>query len=843
MSKKTTSANIINTVNDIATICKEKGIAHLFTEDELYNGRTITVKGKELINFGSCSYLGLDVDERLKEAAIQAIRQYGVQFSSSRSYVACTLYSEWEKLLRAIFNAPLVLTTSVSLGHHAVIPVVVDSNDAIIMDQQVHASVQDAVLKMRSKGVGVSVIRHNRLDELESKIVELIAKHDKVWYMLDGVYSMYGDYAPMKELVQLLEKYKQLHLYIDDAHGMSIEGLHGSGVVLSQVSLHKKMVLATSLNKAFAAGGGAFIFADEALCQKVRFCGGALIFSGPHQIPVIGAGIASAKIHLSDEIYQLQKSLKEKLHHCHQLLEYYHLPLLSNMDSPISFIGLGLNRVGFNMVKRLMDDGLYVNIGIFPAVPETSTGLRFTLTNHHTFSDIERLAERIAFHFPKALHDEGRTIMDVQRAFRKVAQFKNVDVPSPAEEKSSLPAKYTLQHETSIHKIEPEIWNNLLGLNGTYDWEGLCLLEKSFKNNKEVENNWDFHYYIIRDAFNKPVLATFCTVVLVKDDMLSPASVSHKIEMQRIVNPYYLCSRTLMMGSMITEGKHLYIDRTIPDWKNVMMLFLDAVWKEQETQKANVLNLRDFDAGDTEMNEFLLNQGFLKINFPDNHIINNLYNTREEYLKGLKRKYRYEFKERIFEKEQYYEVKVVENASDTDINHFYQLYKNVARKRLELNTFHLPKKFFRQMADHAQWEIITLKSKVDNRLAGVVFSYKTATMYNAVILGMDYSYADQDIYSQILWQLVLRAQQLGLPSLGLGFSSSVNKRKLGAEVFPQVAFIQIQDNYNMSIINSISNTENLPDENQIAQKKLAIKRKEALKKEKEIAQKMKIKNK
>jgi 7-keto-8-aminopelargonate synthetase-like enzyme len=832
MAKKTTSTNIINTVNDIMTACQQKGITHLFTEDEVYNGRSITIKGNELINFGSCSYLGLDVDERLKESAIQAIRQYGVQFSSSRSYVACTLYTEWEKLLRSMFNAPLVLTTSVSLGHHAVIPVVVEADDAIIMDQQVHASVQDAVLKMRSKGVAVSIIRHNRLDELEARIIELIAKHNKVWYMLDGVYSMYGDYAPMKELVQLLEKYKQLHLYIDDAHGMSIEGLHGTGVVLSQVALHKKMVLATSLNKAFAAGGGAFVFADEALCQKVRLCGGALIFSGPHQIPVIGAGIASAKIHLSDEIYQLQKSLKEKLHHCHQLLEHYRLPLLSNMDSPISFIGLGLNRVGFNMVKRLMDDGLFVNIGIFPAVPETCTGLRFTITNHHSFSDIEKLAERIAYHFPKALHDEGRTISDVHRAFRKVIEFKTEDVVLMTEPMQEIPSAYTLQHETSIQKIEPQVWNKLLGLNGTYDWEGLNLLEKSFKNNKEPEDNWDFHYYIIRDQFNKPVLATFCTSVLVKDDMLSPASVSQKIELTRVVNPYYLCSRTFMMGSMITEGKHLYIDRTLPDWKNVMMLFLDAIWKEQDKQKANVLNLRDFDASDIEMRDFLLNQGFLKIDFPDNHVIRQLNSDRCEYFNGLKKKHRRELRGRVIEKEQYYNVEIIENASDVEINHYYQLYKNVARKGIELNTFHLPKKFFKQLAQHPQWEIMTIKSKGNERLAGVVFSYKTATTYNAVVVGMDYSYADQDIYSQILWQLVLRAQQLHLKNVGLGLSSSINKRKFGAESIPQVAFIQIQDNYNMSIINSIANTGMLPDEIKAVQKKMTAKRVEVLKKNK-----------
>lgn len=831
MEKKTTSS-IINTVSDIATICRQQGIAHLYTEDEQYNGRTVKIKGNDLINFGSCSYLGLDVDDRIKESAIQAIRQYGVQFSSSRSYIACTLYTEWEKLLRSMFNAPLILSTSVSLGHHAVIPVVVESGDAIIMDQQVHASVQDAVLKMQSKGVAVSVIRHNRLDELELRIAELIAKHDRIWYMLDGVYSMYGDYAPMKELTQLLDKFKQLHLYIDDAHGMSISGVHGTGVVLSQVSLHQRMVLATSLNKAFAAGGGAFIFADESLCQKVKFCGGAMIFSGPHQIPVIGAGIASAKIHLSDEIYLLQQSLKEKLHYCHDLLEHYRLPLLSNRDSPISFVGLGLNRVGFNMVKRLMDDGLYVNIGIFPAVPETCTGLRFTITNHHTQSDIEKLVERIAYHFPKALHDEGRTIADVHRAFRKIMEFKTEDILK--EISKPVVSKFRLQHETSIHKIDPELWDSLLGENGSYDWKGLRLLEESFQHNKEPENNWKFHYFIIRDERDIPVMATFCTVALTKDDMLSPPAVSQKIEMERIVNRYYLCSRTLMIGSLLTQGKQLYIDRSRPDWKEAMMLFLDTLWKIQEKEKANVLNLRDFDTGDKEIQDFLLNQGFLKINLPDNHAIQQLKGDREQYLLDLKWKNRYYVRNRAIENETLYEVEVIKDAQDAEVNHYYQLYKNVARKNIGLNTFLLPRKFFKQLAKDSQWEIITVKSKTDNRLAGVAFSYKTATSYQSVMIGMDYNYADQDIYSQILWQLILRAQQLQLTHLNMGLTSPVNKRKFGADSILQSAYIQIQDNYNMSVINAIANTGMVPTESKMVQKKITAKRVEILRKRKEL---------
>ncbi|HSH68256.1 MAG TPA: GNAT family N-acetyltransferase, partial [Bacteroidia bacterium] len=393
-------------------------------------------------------------------------------------------------------------------------------------------------------------------------------------------------------------------------------------------------------------------------------------------------------------------------------------------------------------------------------------------------------------------------------------------------------SEYVIQHETSIRMIDPDLWNSLLGGKGTYDWNALSVLEESFQHNKEPQDNWGFHYFIIRDQLNKPVLATFCTLALTKDDMLSPVAISHKIELERIVNRYYLCSRTLMIGSLVTEGKQMYIDRSRPDWKNVMMFFLDTLWKEQEKQKANMLNLRDFDTGDTEMQEFLLNQGFLKINLPDNHIIQHLSSNRETYLQKLRKKDRYYIRTRAIENEHHFEVNVVSHASYGDISHYYQLYKNVARKNIGLNMFHLPRKFFRQLAKNPQWEIITIKSKSDNCLAGVAFSYKTANTYNSAMIGMDYTYTDQHIYSQILWQIVLRAQQLNLEFINLGLTSSQNKRKFGAEVIQQVAFVQISDNYNMSVINTIANTGIVPAVTKPEQKKISSKRIEILKKRK-----------
>ncbi len=97
---------------------------------------------------------------------------------------------------------------------------------------------------------------------------------------------------------------------------------------------------------------------------------------------------------------------------------------------------------------------------------------------------------------------------------------------------------------------------------------------------------------------------------------------------------------------------------------------------------------------------------------------------------------------------------------------------------------------------------------------------------------MDYIYMEKDIYSQVLWQVVLRAQELNLKFIDLGISAPLNKRKFGADAIQQMAFVQIQDNYNMSVINAIANTGGILAEKKTEQKKMAIKRMEILKKRK-----------
>jgi 7-keto-8-aminopelargonate synthetase-like enzyme len=145
-------------------------------------------------------------------------------FLHPRSYLSSPLYGELEEKLAKIFDAPAAVFNTTTLGHLSNLPILIGDEDAIVMDVSVHSSVQMAVSLLKERNIHVEIIRHNRLDLLEDRVKELSLTHKKIWYLSDGVYSMFGDLAPVKEIVKLMDIYEQLNLYIDDAHGMSWSG-------------------------------------------------------------------------------------------------------------------------------------------------------------------------------------------------------------------------------------------------------------------------------------------------------------------------------------------------------------------------------------------------------------------------------------------------------------------------------------------------------------------------------------------------------------------------------------------------------------------------------------------
>jgi 7-keto-8-aminopelargonate synthetase-like enzyme len=383
-------------VDDAVTDAIERGIGHLTAEDEQIGGRVLTLHGRRQINFGSCSYLGLETDLRLKAAACDAVARYGVQFASSRAYVSCPPYAELERLLLAMFGAPLVVAQTTTLAHFAALPILIGREDAVVCDQLVHNSVQSVMPTLAAAGTAVRFVRHNRIDRLDAVVRALAERHRRVWYLADGIYSMHGDPAPLAGVHELMSRHERMFLYVDDAHGVSWSGRHGRGTVVGEGGLPPRTVMVASLAKAFSAGGAVIVTPDAETARLIRACGSTLIFSGPLQPALLGAAIASARVHLSDEIDARQRALMERIRLFNDLAAARHIPVGSPAATPIRFVLTGNNDATYTVAASLMRDGFYVNTAVFPAVSRGAGGLRVALTVHQTLDDIRGLVDAIA---------------------------------------------------------------------------------------------------------------------------------------------------------------------------------------------------------------------------------------------------------------------------------------------------------------------------------------------------------------------------------------------------------------------------------------------------------------
>ncbi|RTZ03592.1 aminotransferase class I/II-fold pyridoxal phosphate-dependent enzyme [Flavobacterium bomense] len=801
--------NFIDTIDEVIAGAKKEGVLHLYAEDQILNGRTLQIKGKKMFHFGTTGYLGLEQDNRLKEAAITAIQKYGTQFPLSKTYISNPLYSELESKIEAMYGIPPIITKNSTLGHLAVIPTVVRDEDGVILDHQVHWSVQNACQLLKIRGIPVEMIRHNNLNMLEDKIKYLATRCKKIWYMADGVYSMFGDFAPIPDLMELCKKYPQLQLYFDDVHGMSWRGKNGTGYVLDVLkSLPDNVLLFGTLSKTFGASGATLLCTDNRLREKIKNFGGPLTFSAQLEPASVAAAIASANIHLSPEIISLQCDLSEKIEYFKSLLEKTTLPMIALNNSPVFFLGTAMPLTAYKMVQRLFKEGFYVNPAIYPAVPIKNTGIRITLSRHNQKEEIKALVEAMEYHFPIALEESGNSQHKVNKAFGIVETISTVGNLEP---KKNL----VLQYEVSIEKINKQNWNELLGKQSTFDWDGLCFLENAFTNPNYPENNWDFHYYIIKDKKGIPVLATFFTYGLWKDDMLAPESISLQLEEKRKQNPLYLTSKVLGMGSLFTEGNHCYINKTHPLAKEAIMLLLEQVETLYHQLNADMLVLRDFEE-EEQLNHIFHNQGFLKINMPETCIIQNaIWNTLEEYSASLSHRSRKHFLKEVLPLEQAFDIVIKNQLTNEELEQAYKLYLNVKNINHAINTFTYPIEVFQKMESNPQWEFILLylknkeKEQSVNPLIGILFCYKnTAHTYVPALIGMDYSYAKEfQLYRQLLFQGIKRARELNLNKIDFGVSATFEKRKLGATIIPKVAYIQARDNFSMELMGTLQNED------------------------------------
>ncbi len=629
---------------------------------------------------------------------------------------------------------------------------------------------------------------------------------------------MYGDLAPLKALSWLLTRHEQLQLYIDDAHGMSWCGRRGRGFAAEQLSSHERVTIAVSLNKAFGAAGGALVFPNAKLRLKVRSCGGPMIFTGPVQPPMLGAALASARIHLSPEIEELQQDLLERIRYANRLAAELDLPLVSRSEVPIRYVGLGLLAACYDMTSHLLERGVFVNPAAFPAVGTKYSGIRFNLTRHQSLEDIRKLLETVAERLPFSLASAGTSREEIDRTFNLEPAERPRRTVRRALRSATGP-QLSCRHEDSIRALDAREWDACLGGRGSFDSASLALLEDVFGPKQAPENRWKFHYYVVRDGSGRPLLATFFTEALWKDDLLAAARVSQAVEQQRERDRFFLTSRSLAMGSLLTEGEHLYLDRS-RDWRAALDLVLDAVGQERAECESPTLVLRDMRTDDVELGEYLKGAGFLQLSLPPSMEIEIDWSSREEFLAARTRRERRFHREQVIPRENAYEVEVLRKGgrrpSQREWRHLNALYRNVQGRNLALNTFPLPENLLPRLIDCRGWEILLLRLRPehggqrDALPQGLMAAYAGREHYVPVVTGMDYALVESHgLYRQLLSQTVRRAEALGVRRIHFGMGAELEKIRFGARPAERVMYVQSHDHFHHDVLTLIASDPGL----------------------------------
>lgn len=813
-----TAQDVLRAVDDIITDGVRRGMLHNVAEDARLDGRLVTVRGQRLVNFGSCSYLGLETHPALATAVSDAVARYGTQFSSSRAYLSSPAYTEAESLLSEVFGRPTLITPSTTLGHIATMPTLIGAKDALLLDHQVHSSVQTAAKLVGVQGTLVELLPHNDLDALSSRVAELSRTHDRIWYAGDGLYSMYADFAPVEALCRLVEEHPKLMLYLDDAHGASWTGRHGQGYVLEHLTpaAAARTVVAASLNKSFAAAGGALTFPDAESLRRVRTLGGPMIFAGPVQPPMLGAIIASARWHLSPAVTERQTRLGELIGLFTQLAEEEGLPLLSAGHAPIRYVGAGDPRIAYNVTGRLMDAGFFVDTASYPAVAAKRSGARITITYHHTEDDIALLVDALGEALPAALADEGSSPEKLSAVFAKQLAGRQVRLRPVAAATAATPAETSglrLERHDTIDTVDRAEWDRLLADRGAFGWAALRTLERTFSSAiVPAEQAWRFTYWLVRSPDGRPVAATFFTTARWKDDMLSDVEVSTEVELRRKHFPRYLTSTVVGMGSLLTEGDHLYLDRDA-DWRSAMRLILAAAKAEEERAGASAVALRDLPADDPELHEFLVAEGFLRL--PTMPAWERVLDFADDtqFLAGLTKKARYHQRTAVLGWEDRYQVESIVGGSpqaaalsEAARDHLYRLYRNVHARNLALNVFPLPRRLLDEVLAADCWELTVLRLP-DGPAEPIAYAllHVGSEHVAPIFVGLDYEYvASHHSYQQTLWQSFRAAERRGARRILLGMSADLQKARFGARPLQRVVYLQPTEQYQVDVLNQIT---------------------------------------
>ena len=367
---------------------KEAGVYPYFRPIESDQDTVVTIEGKPVLMFGSNSYLGLTNHPKIKEAAIKAIEKYGTGCAGSR-FLNGTLdiHIELEEKLAKLVGkeAALAYPTGFTVNS-GVVPCLTGREDYLIFDERDHASIIEGKRLSFSK---VLKYRHNDMNSLEKVLKK--CDYDKLKLIVaDGVFSMEGDIAPLPQMVELAKKYNA-SLYIDEAHSLGVFGKTGAGVCEHFGLTDDVDLIMGTFSKSLATIGG-FIAADKHIINFLKHNSRTLIFSASIT-PASTASVLAALDVMEEEKWRMDAIWKNT----NRAKEGFAKAgfEMGPTESPILPLYVRDNNKTFMLTRMLMDDGIFVNPVVSPAVPSEDTLLRYSLMATHTFDQIDESVEKI----------------------------------------------------------------------------------------------------------------------------------------------------------------------------------------------------------------------------------------------------------------------------------------------------------------------------------------------------------------------------------------------------------------------------------------------------------------
>ncbi len=374
---------------DVPQQAQAEGLYPYFRPIESDQDTVVSINGKRVLMFGSNSYLGLTNHPRLKEASIKAIEKYGTGCAGSR-FLNGTLdiHLELEAKLAKLVNkeAALIYATGYTVNS-GVVSCITGREDYLIFDEYNHASLIEGKRLSFSKQLK---FRHNDMEDLEKVLKRCDIDKVKL-IVVDGVFSMEGDMATLPEIVALSKKYNA-SIYVDEAHSLGVFGKTGAGICEHFGASEDVDLIMGTFSKSLGTIGG-FVAADNNIINFLKHHSRTLIFSASISPAATGCVLAALDV-MAEESWR-KDALWANTNRAKEAFLKAGFEI-GPTQSPIIPLFVRDNTKTFKITRNLMDDGIFVNPVVSPAVPSEDSLIRYSLMATHTFDQIDESVEKIS---------------------------------------------------------------------------------------------------------------------------------------------------------------------------------------------------------------------------------------------------------------------------------------------------------------------------------------------------------------------------------------------------------------------------------------------------------------